>query len=410
MFAIIYCAAICISVSQLKIVPILDVVVASLGISYAEVSWLMSVFTFAGIILALPAGGLIARFGPKKIYLTVMAILVAANVMGGFCLTNFPLLLVSRALEGVAFAMCSIAGVVFINMWFPKRQGTFNGIFSTFAAVASFGTLNLMLPLYQAVGLQGVWFVVAGMSAVFTVLVALVVKEAVPAEGGPVPEMPAVNTPQVLKTVPLMALALGQIVIGFVLYFFINNYPTIFMNVYGLDPATANFYGSLNGLWGIPFCILGGLICDKLGPKRTVGFMMFCFVGLAITCLISMVLPSWMYIPHTFFTAVFAGMLITAGVYLVPYCVRNPNQIGMGVSMQTLCYNLGVFMGNPILMYAIQSTGNWNSAAFIMTAVCAFGCATVVLYATGKKKFDAVLRAADQTTAAVLDQKVSPQA
>lgn len=36
---------------------------------------------------------------------------------------------------------------------------------------------------------------------------------------------------------------------GFVLYFFLNNYPTVFGAVYELEPSTANFYGSLNGLF-----------------------------------------------------------------------------------------------------------------------------------------------------------------
>ena len=66
MFFIMYCASACVSLSQFKIVPLLGQISEMLSITPAETSWLMSVFTVAGIILALPAGGLVAKYGPKS--------------------------------------------------------------------------------------------------------------------------------------------------------------------------------------------------------------------------------------------------------------------------------------------------------------------------------------------------------
>ena len=137
MFTVLFLSAICISLSQLKVVPILGALSMTMGISIAETSWLMSVFTIAGIVLAIPGGALVGKLGPKKLIVCLMVCLLVGNVIGGLS-TSYGPLLVSRVIEGVAFAMVATAGVVLINMWYPgKNSGLFIGIFMTFAAVAS---------------------------------------------------------------------------------------------------------------------------------------------------------------------------------------------------------------------------------------------------------------------------------
>ena len=119
--------------------------------------------------------------------------MIAGNVVGAFGLGSYGVLLFSRILEGCGFAMCSVAGIVLINMWYPnKNTGLFVGIFVMFAAIASVLSLNLALPLSESFGLASVWWITAAMSAIFTVLFVLFVKEApapAAADGGPaVPE------------------------------------------------------------------------------------------------------------------------------------------------------------------------------------------------------------------------------
>ena len=71
MFLILFLSAISISLSQLKVVPILGDLSVSMGISIADTSWLMSVFTIAGIVLAIPGGALVSKLGPKKLILAL---------------------------------------------------------------------------------------------------------------------------------------------------------------------------------------------------------------------------------------------------------------------------------------------------------------------------------------------------
>ena len=151
MFFVMYFCAAALALSQFKIVPILGPITEGLGIAFEQVSWLMSVFTVAAIVLAIPAGGLIAKFGPKKVWVVVMLLMVCGNVIGAFGIESFAILLFSRVVEGCAFAFVAIAGIVFINMWFPDRNtGLFTGIFMSFISIGSIVALNCVYPLTSA--------------------------------------------------------------------------------------------------------------------------------------------------------------------------------------------------------------------------------------------------------------------
>lgn len=386
MFFILYCASMCVSLSQFKIVPILGQITETLGVSSADISWLMSVFTVAGIILAIPAGGLISKFGPKKVVTAVIAAMICGNIIGAFSLTNFPLLLLSRIIEGCSFAFVSIAGIVFINMWYPdKNTGLFVGIFMTFASIASVIALNTALPITASLGLSSVWWIVAGVSAIFEILFILIVREAAPAvgEGGPAPK--ATIAP-ILRNGRVICMGLVAMTIGFILYFYLNNYPTVFTAVYGLDPASANLYGSFNGMFGIPFCIVGGFIIDRLGMKGTPVFMIVSYICLAAACFITTSLTPNMFILHTLLTAAFPGLILTSYNYIVPLSVGNPIQIGYGVGFVNVLYNVGIFIGSPIVLYAVEGAGSWGIASTVLGIVAILGLLCVVGYMILTKK------------------------
>lgn len=98
---------------------------------------------------------------------------------------SYVVLLASRVLEGCAFAFVAIAGVVFVNIWFPnKNTGLFVGIFMTFISIGSIVALNCMIPLTTAYGLASAWWVTAIVSAVMTAVFLFVVGEAPVSDAG----------------------------------------------------------------------------------------------------------------------------------------------------------------------------------------------------------------------------------
>ena len=79
MFLIIYLAATTVSLSQLKVIPIMNDIAQNMGIAINNVSWLMSVFTVAGIILAIPGAAILQKTGPKRLFMILMLALILGN-------------------------------------------------------------------------------------------------------------------------------------------------------------------------------------------------------------------------------------------------------------------------------------------------------------------------------------------
>ena len=356
-----------------------------LGVTSAESSWLLAVFTLIGIFFAIPAGALISKFGPKKTYIAISVIMICGSVLGSFALENFALLLVSRIIEGASFIFVSIAGIVLVNMWFPdKNNGLFVGIFMTTASVGSLIILNSAIPLSNAFGIAGVWWFIDAVTAAFVILFALIVKEDAPTGGEAAPK--AAIAP-ILKNKRILSISVVALAMGWLLYFFLNNYPTIFVNVYGMDIATASFYGSLDSLFGTPFCIIGGIIVDKIGIKNTPKFMIACLACLAAACLTTAILPSVpFYIVHIVLIAFFPGVVVTAYNCLVPLCVESPIQIGNGIGVVNTLYNLGIFLGSPVVLYAVEAAGSWTAASVILASVSVVAIVVMLAYLAFTRK------------------------
>ena len=386
MFFVMYFCAATLALSQFKIVPILGPITVHLGIAYEQVSWLMSVFTVAGIVLAIPAGGLIAKYGPKKIWTIVMVIMICGNVIGALGIDSYVVLLASRVLEGCAFAFVAIAGVVFVNIWFPnKNTGLFVGIFMTFISIGSIVALNCMIPLTTAYGLASAWWVTAIVSAVMTAVFLFVVGEAPVSDAGS-GEISKPSLVPILKNKRVMMICFLALTLGFVLYFFLNNYPSLFMTVYDVDAAGATFYSSLNNLFSIPFCILGGFIVDRLGPKGTPILLAVSAVCVIVACAFMTRLTPSLFIVHTLVIAAFPGLMYTACNYLVPRDVDNPMQISYGIALMTLFYSIGIFIGCPIVLYAIAGTGLWETGGYVLAAVMTIGLVFILAYIAISKK------------------------
>lgn len=385
LFVIIYLAATTVSLSQLKIIPIMGDIAGSMGIDVANVSWLMSVFTVAGIILAIPGAAILQKTGPKKLFMILMAALVIGNLLGAVA-TNYTVLLISRMIEGIAFAMVIMNGIVFCGMWYPGNSMVV-GIYTTFASIGNVIVMNTVLPIVAKHGLKCPWYIVAALAALFFVLIGICIKEP-KAEGasGEAAAAPKVSIGEAFKSKPLLFLAIGQLCVGFILFTLMTIYPSIFTERCGLDAGAANFYAGLFGLFSIPFCILGGFIIDKIGKASSVA--LFSFVGMAIASFLLPMLGQNMpagYVLHTLFMACFTGMSLTAILSTAPMTMKNPALAGVAVAIVNMLYYIGIFIGTPITMNVAASSG-WSAASAVLGAIGVLGVIAILLYSSAAKK------------------------
>jgi predicted MFS family arabinose efflux permease len=368
---ILYLAAVTVSLGQLKIVPIMSGVAQAAGVNIPQVGLLISIFTLAGVVLAIPGGAILARIGSKNLLMGLMVMLSLGNVIGALT-NNYYLLLASRLIEGVAFSMIITTGLVMITGWF-KGAGTNSavGIFTTFPAVANFAVMLAVPVIVQSAGgnIKSVWWIIAGMAALCFILV----KFLIPQPGREEYEEPSGEHPlmrDAAKNHKVWLMAFSHACIAFILFGYITCYPLIFMNVYGQTAEAANRYTALNGLFGIFACIFCGVLIDKL--KKPYAVALIGRAGTIVTVAFTMSLASPAgFIVHLFMVALLVGGIgVTSNLCIGPTLAKSPAYIGYNMSFINLLYYIGAFACTPVLLGAAESSG-WGAAELIMVIVSA---------------------------------------
>jgi MFS family permease len=126
---------------ETMVIPGIPVIQAELSTTESIASWITSAFLIVGAAVAPLFGKLGDIYGKKKILLTVLLFYIAGVGLAGFA-TNIYLLIGSRAIQGIGFAIVPL-GLAIITDIFPKEKvATAQGIISgTFAIGAAAGLI-----------------------------------------------------------------------------------------------------------------------------------------------------------------------------------------------------------------------------------------------------------------------------
>lgn len=376
-FLILQCCAVTVSVSQLKVSAVMEQVAQGFSISMGAAAGLMSFFTVAGIVLAIPGAALMERMGAKRLLLLLMACLFAGNAVGAVA-GAYPLLMAGRLLEGVAYAMIIMVGIDLINTWFPHGgAGTATGIFNTFAAVGNFITLNGALIVVKRWNVRTLWWIGAALAAVDLILVLAFIPEEKPIpdrsrsrenDGNTAASSTGAMVREAFRDKRLMSLGVAQMLMAFILFGFITCYPLLFTGYYHLAPEKANFYSSLNGLFGIPACIVCGILAEKTGnPCRAA---MVGAVGTVIAGLTMLILTPGTYMVHVLASAVFPGGLVMTSIFcMVPAIAKRKESVGYYMAVVNLLYYTGVFFATPVMVKLMEVS--WPAAAGTVAVMAA---------------------------------------
>ena len=102
-----YLAGVAVALNQFKVPPVMQVLMDSLQVDMATGGWLMSVFSVAGVIFALPAAFLLGRLGPKASGLIALGCTIIGSVLGALA-QQVGVLLAGRVIEGVGLALIAV--------------------------------------------------------------------------------------------------------------------------------------------------------------------------------------------------------------------------------------------------------------------------------------------------------------
>ena len=264
--AVLFTARISVAVGFQAVAAILPFLIADLGLTYAQAGTLIGLFMLPGILLAIPAGWLGARFGDKPVALSGLAAMVIGSVMVAQAGT-FAEAAVGRVVGGCGAIVLNVLLAKMTTDWFAGHE---------IATAMGYLTSSWPLGLALAMAIFGWWATIAGWPAV------LYATAAISALGFALLAT-AYSRPRTAATTPggsgfriarpgLELAALAGIVWGTFnasAVIFVSFAPT-FLIEQGWSAPSANSVASLLVWLCVPLILLGGHIADRTGHGELV--------------------------------------------------------------------------------------------------------------------------------------------
>ncbi|MBF9000283.1 MFS transporter [Vibrio nitrifigilis] len=247
------------------------------GLSSTEMGLLLSAFLWPYALANLPAGWLVDRFGPKKIFSYGLTLWSAVTVIAGFT-SGFGMLYATRVLLGVAESPFFTTGIKVTDMWFSdKERGFPTSIINTGSQIANAVAPPLLTVLLLTLGWRGM-FVAIGLMSIPVIVVWLkyfrhpTTKEmdVIHAEDDAPAEpqhMESVKWGDLFKQRNTWFMIIGNFSIMFTIWVYLTWLPSYLENSMGLSVQETGWVAALPFLCGILGVLCGGSISDYLVRK-----------------------------------------------------------------------------------------------------------------------------------------------
>lgn len=384
---------------QYKTPTIMEPLSQMFQVSASAITWLMSIFTFVGIVFSLPIGAIVKKFGPKLVIIAAVILDVLASVIGAFT-GSFVVLLITRACEGLALvSVIACCPIVIQKCVRPEKNGTASGIYMLGGMLgATFG--GIMTPtLFQMGGFKLLWLGYAVLIAISGLIFAFVIK--VPAEEAKSEkgELVSGNIAAACDDVvfeeknkaickesnikifvkPNTLIFLVPFAAFQVMLLGVLTYAPASMQQQGMSATLSGLISTLPMLLAILSSTAFGVIIDK--TKRCKPLLLIGLLAMAVTTPILLTqtgITLWIAV-------VVMGLLAmgvpTAFITAYPQILGDPKMLSVGMGVFMFVQSIGQFLGSSIpSMLLGPALTNWLlcglvlAGAGIVAAICIIVC------------------------------------
>lgn len=381
------------SACQYKVPPIMTDLCDALNMTIAQAGWLMSIMSLLGLILAIPAGFIIMKLGTRNATVLTAVINLVGSVVGTFA-TGFGLMMVSRALEGVALGLVSVVSFQVSTAFFPpEKRGLPNACVTVAYVVSYFAMMNVATPLNEAFGWTGLWWACNVMSLIAVALAWFCIpgKDSEPdfaAAENATASRGKVDYKKLLTNPGLYCIVICFVVFNIGYYGITTYMPTYLTDVVGADAGTANFAISWNAIAGAPAALVAGFLMGRVGLNNRRWIPALAMLVLAVMYFFAFQMPSVgaaaaLLIAAGFVASLVPPSLYTIGPDLIPKAVYAP----MILAIVTFGQNLGMTLGPLVVGYTYEAFGTWVSVSVPIGVLAVIG-AIVMVFVKVKKPED----------------------
>lgn len=371
--AVIFIASVAAPVNQFKVPPVMPALISEFGLNMTMAGLLMSMFSFAGLCMAFPAGLVLSRLGQKKTCITALILIISGSLVGAFSATTSQILC-SRVLEGAGMVMLGVTAPVVISGWFPpERRGLPMGIWSAWVSTGIVLIMNTSPHVSPPGQWVQTWWLATGYAFLALVFFILLYRNPAQAKEADMERQP------LIKDLFMEALAKRDVwLISIALFTFnitvlaMNTFfPTYLAKVHGLSMERADFFSSIPNIAMLLSCPLGGWIADKTGYRKPI--FSICLGLLALWWLAAFRTPVWALPVLMAVFGLIGGPIISTIVTALPDAVKRPALIGFGMSLLMFWHHLGEFVGPLYFGALLDKTSSWTIAAIFMVPICVIG-------------------------------------
>ncbi len=358
-------------ISNLGFPPLMPGIQKSWDLSFSQVGLFTGVNGLASMLMAIPAGLLIQRFGEKRV-LSMGLIVVAVGLSSVALSSTFSLGMMGRSVWQFGYKATFVAIITALSLTIPlhlKASGMcFNGALSALATSigAPFGTVLAVQYGWRG-GMWGYAALALLGCAVFSLLYRPVrkiqpTKKSETAAGGSAKSGSAFRTPVVWVLSLLMCFGT---MVGISLTFFM---PTALTHLFNLSAMDAAKIQSMGYGIGVPVVLLSGVLADRINNRRLV---------LAVIMLINAVLALMMVGSNLPMFRISAMLILALGLSVpnLLYAVAGEVLAGreVGNIMGTIGLGGGVasYFGPQMLGLLRDVTGSFAAGWYLMAAVSA---------------------------------------
>lgn len=352
---------------------------SELGFTEANIGWVMSMFSLIGVILAFPAGGILAKLGAKK-SLIITAIALAVGAGAGALASDATMMLATRFIEGIGMGLISVVGPAAVAEVIPQnKQGLAMGIWSVWFPAGVVVAYNVTPFIYSLAGTwRAAWWFACAVAIVALVLVALVYVETKQ-------ETPAQNTAAAASSAlkPDM-FSVIMIAVLFCAWNIFNAgaiggfYPSYLADVHHMDTQLAGSVASITNILVLALGPISGIVADKFNLHKSL--MVFAMIGASV--MLTFAFGDNLTLTYVFVIgfSVFSACCATGVFSSVPLYARNPAKIGFCMAIVAFLQNLGGVIGSAAFGSLAASLG-WGSAGLffcVPIAVAGLICAVLI--------------------------------
>lgn len=362
-----------------KLPPALPVLQQALGVSLLQAGFLLALVQLAGMILGLPAGLLIQRYGPRRSMLAGLLVLGVASAWGGIAHSATGLLL-TRALEGLGFLWVVLPAPGLLRaLVAPERLSRALGAWGAYMPLGA--ALALLLgPAVMAladvdVGWRIWWWAMAALSF----LLAWLVLWRVPADPVRFRSQPAIEQSVhatdwfALLRLTLRSRGAWLVALSFAMY------SGQWLAVVGFLPSIYAQAGVASGAvaWLTALAaavnILGNLAAGRLLHQRVAAVLLlaagFAAMGLGAVFAFGAGISPWLQYLAVLVFSMLGGLipatLFSLAVHLAPSPATVPTTVGWMQQWSAL----GQFCGPPLVAWVAGRAGHW-AWTWTVTGLC----------------------------------------